>query len=118
MKSGDQLRNYAAHVANQEAETQRVVFNIAFVKAGFGLQQEYCQFNIRLVIFETELKRNNRIMNVLLRAAGARQRTLLPFGIQGNRASIRQGEFMKVCGTQAMFRAQRMILSSTTEAEN
>jgi len=73
MKSGYQLSNYAAQFANHGAEIQRAVCDISFVEAGFGLQLKCQQVNIRLVIFETELKRNNRIMNVLLRAAGARQ---------------------------------------------
>jgi hypothetical protein len=73
MKPGDQLRNYAAHLANQEAETQRAVFNIAFVEAGCSLQLKCWQFNIRLVIFETEFKGKDRSTNVSLRAAGARQ---------------------------------------------
>jgi hypothetical protein len=118
MKSGDQLRNYAAHVANQGAETEWAVFKIALVEAGFGLQLKWGQFNSRAVIFKIELVRKKRPTNVLLRAAGARQRTLLPFGIQGNRASIRRGEFMKVCGTQAMFRARRMILFVPMEFQN
>jgi hypothetical protein len=63
MESGDQLRNYAAQLAGQESENQGAVFNIFFVEAGFGLRLEYCQFNIRVVIFEMERKRNNRIMN-------------------------------------------------------
>lgn len=116
MKSGDQLINDAALLANHEAEIQRAVFDISFVETGFRLQLECWQFNIRVVIFEIELKRKNRCTNGSLRAASARQRTLLPFGIQGNRAGIRRGELMKVCGPQAMFRAQRMILSVPTEA--
>ena len=63
MKSGDQLRNYAAHVANQGAETEWAVFKIAFVEAGFGLQLKCWQFDGRVVIFEIELKRNNRRTN-------------------------------------------------------
>jgi len=73
MKSGDQLRNYAAQLAGQESENQGAAFNISFVEAGFGLQREYCQFNIRVVIFEIELKHKKRRTNVLLRAASARQ---------------------------------------------
>ena len=73
MKSGDQLRNYAAHLANQEAESQRAVFNIAFVEAGFGLQLKCWQFNSRAMIFKIELVRKKRRTNVSLRAAGARQ---------------------------------------------
>ena len=73
MKSGDQLRNYAAHVANQGAETEWAVFRIAFVEAGFGLQLKWWQFNSRAVIFKIELVRKKRPTNVLLRAAGARQ---------------------------------------------
>jgi hypothetical protein len=59
MKSGDQLRNYAAQLAGQESENQGAVFNISFVEAGFRLQLQCCRFNIRVVILETELKRNN-----------------------------------------------------------
>ena len=73
MKSRDQLRNYAAHLANQEAETQRAVFNIALVEAGFGLQLKCWQFNSRAVIFKIELERKKRRTNVLLRASSARQ---------------------------------------------
>jgi hypothetical protein len=63
MESGDQLRNYAAQLAGQESENQGAVFNISFVEAGFRLQLQCRQFNIRVVIFEMERKRNNRIMN-------------------------------------------------------
>jgi hypothetical protein len=73
MKSGNQLRNYAAHLANQEAETQRAVFNIAFVEAGFGLQLKCWQFNSRAMTFKIELVRKKRRTNVSFRAAGARQ---------------------------------------------
>ena len=73
MKFGDQLSNYAAQLANQEAEIQRAVFNISFVAAGFGLQLECWQFNVRVVIFEIELMRKKRRTNVSLRAASARQ---------------------------------------------
>ena len=69
MESGDQLRNYAG----QESENQGAVFNISFVEAGFGLQLECWQFNVRAVIFKIELVRKKRRTNVLLRAAGARQ---------------------------------------------
>ena len=57
----------------QESENQGAVFNISFVEAGCGVQLEYCQFNIRVVIFEIELKRKKRRTNVLLWAASARQ---------------------------------------------
>jgi hypothetical protein len=73
MKSGDQLRNYAAHVANQGARTEWAVFKIAFVEAGFGLQLKYWQFNSRAMIFKIELVREKRRTNVSLRTAGARQ---------------------------------------------
>lgn len=63
MKSGDQLSNYAAQRANHGAKSQRAVSDISFAEAGFGLQLEYWQFNVCVVIFEIELKRNNRIMN-------------------------------------------------------
>jgi hypothetical protein len=73
MKSGYQLSNYAAQLANHGAEIQRAVCDIPFVEAGFSLQLECWQFKIRVVIFEIELKRNNRRTNVSLRAASARQ---------------------------------------------
>jgi hypothetical protein len=73
MKSGDQLSNYAAQLANQEAEIQRAVSDISFVAVGFCLQLECWQFNVRVVIFEIELKRKKRRTNVSLRAASARQ---------------------------------------------
>ena len=73
MKSGDQLRNNAAHVANQGAETEWAVFKIAFVEAGFGLQLKCWQFNSRAMIFKIELVREKRRTNVSLRTAGARQ---------------------------------------------
>ena len=73
MKSGDQLRNYAAQLAGQESENQGAVFNISFVEAGFRLQLECRQFNVREVIVEIELKRKKRCTNVYLRADSARQ---------------------------------------------
>jgi len=73
MKSGDQLSSYAAQLANQEAEIQRPVCNISLVAVGFGLQLECWQFNVRVVIFEIEIKRKKRRTNVSLRAASARQ---------------------------------------------
>jgi hypothetical protein len=73
MKSGDELGSYAAQLANQEAEIQRAVCNISFVEVRFGLQLECWQFNVRVVIFEIELKRKKRRTNVSLRAASARQ---------------------------------------------
>jgi hypothetical protein len=73
MKSGDQLRNYAAQLASQESENKGAVFNISFVEAGFGLQLKCWQFNSRAVIFKIELVRKKRRTNVSLPAAGARQ---------------------------------------------
>jgi hypothetical protein len=63
MESGDQLRNYAAQLAGQESENQGAVFNIFFVEAGFGLRLEYCQFNVRVMIFEIALVRKKRRTN-------------------------------------------------------
>jgi hypothetical protein len=73
MESGDQLRNYAAQLAGQESENQGAVFNISFVEAGFRLQLQCRQFNIRVVIFEIVLVRKKRRTNVSLQEAGARQ---------------------------------------------
>jgi hypothetical protein len=73
VKSGYQLSNYAAQHANHEAEIQRAVSDISLVEAGFGLQLECWQFNVRVVIVEIELKRKKRRTNALLRAASARQ---------------------------------------------
>jgi len=73
MNSCDQLSNYAAQLANQETEIQRAVSDISFVEAGFRLQLECWQFNVRVVIFWTELKHKKRRTNVLLRAASACQ---------------------------------------------
>jgi hypothetical protein len=73
MKSGYQLSNYAAQIASHEAEIQRAVCDISFVAAGFGLQLECWQFNVRVVIFEIELKRKKRRTNISRRAASARQ---------------------------------------------
>jgi hypothetical protein len=57
MESGDQMRNYAAQLAGQESEHQGAVFNISFVEAGFRLQLQCWQFNVRAVIFEIALMR-------------------------------------------------------------
>jgi hypothetical protein len=73
MRSGDQLSNYAAQLANQEAEIQRAVYNISFVEAGFRLQLERRQFNVRVVIFEIGLMRKKRRTNGYRWAASARQ---------------------------------------------
>jgi hypothetical protein len=73
MKSGYQLSNYAAQLANHGAEIQRAVCDISFVEAGFGLQLKCWQFNSRAVIFKIELVRKKRRTNVSLPAAGARQ---------------------------------------------
>jgi len=63
MKSGYQLSNYAAQLANQDAEIQRAVCNISFVEAGFRLQLECWQFNVRVVIFEIALTLKKRRTN-------------------------------------------------------
>lgn len=63
MKTGGQLSNYAAQLTNQETEIQRAVSDISFVEAGFRLQLECWQFNIRVVIFEIELKHKKRRTN-------------------------------------------------------
>jgi hypothetical protein len=73
MKSGYQLSNYAAQLANHGAEIQRAVCDISFIEAGFGLQLECWQFNVWVVMFEIELRRKKRRTNVSLRAASARQ---------------------------------------------
>jgi len=63
MKSGDQLSNHAAQLANQEAEIQPAVCNISFGEAGFRLQLECWQFNVRVMIFEIALVRKKRRTN-------------------------------------------------------
>ena len=63
MESRDQLRNYAAQLAGQESENQGAVFNISFVEAGFRMQLECWQFNVRAVIFEIALMRKKRRTN-------------------------------------------------------
>ena len=63
MESGDQLRNYAAQLAGQEAEIQRAVCNISLVQTGFRQQLECWQFSIRVVIFEIALMRKKRRTN-------------------------------------------------------
>jgi hypothetical protein len=73
MKAGYQLSHYVAQLVNHAAEIQRAVCAISFVEVGFGLQLECWQFNVRVVIFEIELKRNKRRTNVFLRAVSARQ---------------------------------------------
>jgi hypothetical protein len=73
MASGDQLRNYAAQLVGQANENHGGVFNISFVEAGFGLQLECWQFNVRVVIFEIELRLKMRRTNVSLRTASVRQ---------------------------------------------
>jgi hypothetical protein len=60
-------------LANQESENQGAVCNISLAEAGFGLQFNCWQFNVRVVIFEIELKREKRRTNVWLWAASARQ---------------------------------------------
>jgi hypothetical protein len=73
VESGDQLSNYAAQLANQETEIQCAVSDISFGEAGFRLQLECWEFNVRVMIFEIELKRRKSGTNVSLRAANARQ---------------------------------------------
>jgi len=63
MKSGYQLSDRAAHLANYEAEIQRAECDIPFVEAGFGLQLECWQFNVRVVIFEIALTLKKRRTN-------------------------------------------------------
>ena len=63
MKSGYQVSDCAAQLANHEAVIQRAVSDISFVEAGFGLQLECQQFNVREVIVEIELKRKKRRTN-------------------------------------------------------
>ena len=53
------LRN----VRTMEPRFNEPYVTVSFVEVGFGLQLECWQFNIRVVIFEIELKRKNRIMN-------------------------------------------------------
>jgi hypothetical protein len=63
MKSGYQLSDCAAQLANHEAEIQRAVSDISFVEAGFLLQFQCWQFNVRAVIFEIALMRKKRRTN-------------------------------------------------------
>ena len=72
MRSGYQLSNYAAQLANQEAEIQRVVCNISFVQAAFGIQLNGWRCNSRAAISEIALMHKQRRANESLRAASAR----------------------------------------------